>query len=222
VPYLVDREAGPLASLARELGCGSEVLDLRDERAVRRSIEHAVQMHGGLDGVVSNAGVAPQAPIEQAQTDALQDSFAINFYAHHWAASAAVDVMKRQGRGGFLLFNASKAAWNPGPGFGPYAVAKSALLALVKQYALELGTHGIRSNAVNADRIRTGLLDAAEIEARAKARGLETDDYYRTNLLHREVTADDVAHAFFCLALAHSTTGSVFTVDGGNIAASPR
>src|SRR5207244_4191926 len=74
--YLVDREPDSLASLARELGCGSEVLDLRDERAVRRSIEHAVQMHGGLDGVVSNAGVAPQAPIEQAQTDALQDSFA--------------------------------------------------------------------------------------------------------------------------------------------------
>jgi rhamnose utilization protein RhaD (predicted bifunctional aldolase and dehydrogenase)/NAD(P)-dependent dehydrogenase (short-subunit alcohol dehydrogenase family) len=222
VLYLVDREAEALASLARELGCGSEVLDLRDERAVRRSIEHAVQMHGGLDGVVSNAGVAPQAPIAEARTDALQDSFAINFYAHHWVAGAATEVMKRQGRGGFLLFNASKAAWNPGAGFGPYAVAKAALVALVKQYALELGEHGIRSNAVNADRIRSGLLDAAEIEARAKARGLTPDAYYRTNLLHREVTADDVAHAFFCLATAQSTTGSVLTVDGGNIAASPR
>jgi NAD(P)-dependent dehydrogenase (short-subunit alcohol dehydrogenase family) len=179
-------------------------------------------MHGGLDGVVSNAGTAPQGPIEQARTEALEDSFRINFYAHHWVASAAAEVMKRQRTGGFLLFNASKAAFNPGPGFGPYAIAKAALLALVKQYALELGAHGIRSNAVNADRIRTGLLDPKEVEARAKARGLETDDYYRANLLRREVTAADVAQAFVSLALAQSTTGSVLTVDGGNIAASPR
>jgi NAD(P)-dependent dehydrogenase (short-subunit alcohol dehydrogenase family) len=130
--------------------------------------------------------------------------------------------MRRQGGGGFLLFNASKAAFNPGAGFGPYAVPKAALVALMKQYALELGPHGIRSNAVNADRVRTGLLDQSEIAARARARGLDGDGYYKANLLGREVSADDVAHAFVSLALAHSTTGSVLTVDGGNIAASPR
>jgi rhamnose utilization protein RhaD (predicted bifunctional aldolase and dehydrogenase)/NAD(P)-dependent dehydrogenase (short-subunit alcohol dehydrogenase family) len=222
VLYLVDREAEALAALARELKCNHEPLDLTEERAVRRSIEHAVHMHGGIDGVVSNAGVAVQGPIDATRTETLDDSFKINFYAHHWVASAAVDVMKRQGTGGFLLFNASKAAWNPGAGFGPYAIAKAALVALVKQYALELGSLGIRSNAVNADRIRTGLLDAKEVEARAKARGIESDDYYRSNLLQREVTVADVAHAFLCLALAESTTGSVMTVDGGNLAASPR
>jgi rhamnose utilization protein RhaD (predicted bifunctional aldolase and dehydrogenase)/NAD(P)-dependent dehydrogenase (short-subunit alcohol dehydrogenase family) len=222
VLYLVDREPELLASVARELKCGHELLDLGEERAVRRSIEHAVQMYGGIDGVVSNAGFAPQGPIERASTETLEESFKINFYAHHWVASAAADVMKRQGRGGFLLFNASKAAFNPGSGFGPYAVPKAALVALVKQYALELGAVGIRSNAVNADRVRTGLLDAAQIEARAKARGLDSDDYYRANLLQREVTANDVAQAFVSLALAQSTTGAVLTVDGGNIAASPR
>ncbi len=220
--YLVDREAEALGTLGRELGCGYEVLELTDERAVRRSVQHAVQLYGGVDGVVSNAGVAPQAPIEHASTEALAQSFAINFYAHHWVASEAADVMKRQGRGGFLLFNASKAAFNPGAGFGPYAIPKAALIALVKQYALELGEHGIRSNAVNADRVRTGLLDAREVEARARARGLEADDYYRANLLRREVTAGDVAQAFVSLALAQSTSGAVLTVDGGNIAASPR
>jgi NAD(P)-dependent dehydrogenase (short-subunit alcohol dehydrogenase family) len=120
------------------------------------------------------------------------------------------------------LFNASKAAFNPGAGFGPYAAPKAALIALVKQYALELGEQGIRSNAINADRIRSGLLDQAEIEARAHARGLAVDDYYRANLLRSEVTAEHVAAAFVDLALAERTTGSVVTVDGGNIAASPR
>lgn len=222
VLYLVDREAEPLAALARELSCESEVLDLTDERAVRRSIEQAVEAYGGIDGVVSNAGIAPQGAIESVSTEALSHSFGINFYAHHFVASAAISVMKRQQRGGFLLFNASKAAFNPGADFGPYAIPKAALVALMKQYALELGKHGIRSNAVNADRIRTGLLDPQDIEARARARKLEVDDYYRANLLSREVTADDVAHAFVSLALAQSTTGSVLTVDGGNIAASPR
>jgi NAD(P)-dependent dehydrogenase (short-subunit alcohol dehydrogenase family) len=130
--------------------------------------------------------------------------------------------MLAQGRGGFLLFNASKAAFNPGAGFGPYAIAKAALVALTKQYALEHGGDGIRSNAVNADRIRTGLLPPEVVRARAAARGLEADDYFRANLLRREVLASEVADAFLHLALAGGTTGAVLTVDGGNIAASPR
>ncbi len=93
---------------------------------------------------------------------------------------------------------------------------------MTKQYALECGAEGIRANAVNADRIRTSLLDAGDVERRAEARGLSADDYYRSNLLGQEVTAADVAEAFLSLALARSTTGCVMTVDGGNIAASPR
>jgi NAD(P)-dependent dehydrogenase (short-subunit alcohol dehydrogenase family) len=130
--------------------------------------------------------------------------------------------MREQGMGGYLLFNASKAAFNPGAGFGPYAVAKAGLVALMKQYALENGAHGIRANAINADRIRTGLMSTDDVEARARARGLTADAYFRSNLLGREVTAQDVADAFVSLALAPSTTGAVLTVDGGNIAASPR
>ena len=66
------------------------------------------------------------------------------------------------------------------------------------------------------------MLDARRHRASARARaGCRADAYYRANLLAREVTADDVAQAFVTLALAESTTGSVLTVDGGNIAASP-
>jgi NAD(P)-dependent dehydrogenase (short-subunit alcohol dehydrogenase family) len=137
-------------------------------------------------------------------------------------ARAAVEIMSAQGRGGCLVFNASKSAFNPGPGFGPYAVAKRALVALMRQYAVDLGPRGIRSNAVNADRVRTHLFAGGVLESRAKARGLTADAYFQANLLAREVEADDVADAFIYLATARSTTGCVLTVDGGNAAAFPR
>jgi len=222
--YLVDRDAEALPQLAAALGAAHEVLDVADETALRGSVTRCVLHYGGLDGVVSNAGIAPQAKIAECSTEQLDHSFRVNLFSHHWLASAAVGVMQAQGRsfGGFLLFNASKAAWNPGPDFGPYAIPKAALLALMKQYALETAALSIRANAVNADRVRTQLLNSADIAARAQARGLSPDAYYRSNLLAREVTPDDVAAAFLHLALAPSTTGSVLTVDGGNIAASPR
>ena len=93
----------------------------------------------------------------------------------------------------------------------------------MRQYAVDHGAEGIRVNAVNADRIRSGLLTETMISARAKARGdVTASDYMAGNLLRREVSADDVAHAFVALALARNTTGAVLTVDGGNIAAALR
>src|SRR5262249_30084273 len=173
--------------------------------------------------VVSNAGTAPQGMLDtDAGESALRASIEMNALSHLTVARAAVDVMTAQGTGGCLLFNASKAAFNPGPAFGPYAVAKSALVALTRQFAIDLAGRGIRSNAVNADRIRTGLFAGGVLESRAKARGLSVDDYFRSNLLAREVTADDVADAFVYLATARATTGCIVTVDGGNAAAFPR
>jgi enoyl-[acyl-carrier-protein] reductase (NADH) len=92
----------------------------------------------------------------------------------------------------------------------------------VRQYALDYGADGIRANAVNADRIRSGLLSPEMIAARAQARGVSELDYMAGNLLGREVAADDVAQAFLHHALALKTTADVTTVDGGNIAAALR
>ena len=75
------------------------------------------------------------------------------------------------------MFNASKAAFNPGKDFGPYALPKAAIVALTKQYALDYGQFGIRSNAINADRIRTALFAEDVVTERAAARGLSADDY---------------------------------------------
>ncbi len=223
---LVDRDEAGLHAAAERLpkttGVTTRVADNGDRSAIEAVVDAAVRRYGGVDGVIANAGIAPQSPIAACPPELFEESLRINLLGHHWLAAAATQVMLAQGRGGVLLFNASKAAFNPGAGFGPYAIAKAALVALMKQYALELGADGIRSNAVNADRIRTGLLPPEVVRARAKARGLTPDDYFRSNLLRREVLASEVADAFLHLALAEGTTGAVLTVDGGNIAASPR
>ena len=92
----------------------------------------------------------------------------------------------------------------------------------MRQYAVDHGKDGITSNAVNADRIRSGLLTSVMIEKRSKARKLSEADYMQGNLLGIEVNAEDVGEAFLALALSPKTTASVFTVDGGNIAAALR
>jgi enoyl-[acyl-carrier-protein] reductase (NADH) len=85
-----------------------------------------------------------------------------------------------------------------------------------------VGAEGIRANAVNADRIRSGLLSPEMIAARAAARGVTAEEYMAGNLLGAEVTAEDVADAFVASALLGKTTGNVMTVDGGNVAAMMR
>ena len=219
---LFDRDAAGVHAVAQASKGVPFVVDVCDREAVALAVRAVVERFGGIDGIVSNAGTAPQAPIDTCPPELLSESLQVNLLSHQWLASAVMAVLRAQGRGGWLSFNASKAAWNPGAGFGPYAIAKAGLLALMKQYALEGGPHGVRANAVNADRIRTKLLGEDDVRARAAARGLDADAYFRSNLLGREVTAGDVADAFFALATAPSTTGAVLTVDGGNIAASPR
>jgi len=152
----------------------------------------------------------------------LRESFEINFFAHQTVMQYAVEVMKLQNVGGNLLFNVSKQAVNPGVDAGPYGLPKAATLALMRQYALETGKYGIRANAVNADRIQSGLLTKEMISTRAQARGLDEAEYLAGNILGKEVTAEDVARAFTQLALSESTVANVTTVDGGNIAAALR
>jgi rhamnose utilization protein RhaD (predicted bifunctional aldolase and dehydrogenase)/NAD(P)-dependent dehydrogenase (short-subunit alcohol dehydrogenase family) len=225
---MVDKDFDALAAALGKLAAHKDhvlmiVADVSDGDQVTAAFARTAAAWGGVDVVLSNAGSAPEGPLDTAAGEAmLRESLEYNCLSHARVARAAVDVMTAQGRGGCLCFNASKSAFNQGPGFGPYAVAKSALVALMRQYAVDLGPRGIRSNAVNADRIRTQLFAGGVAESRAKARGLSVDEYFRANLLAREVTADDVADAFVYLATAHATTGCVVTVDGGNAAAFPR
>jgi rhamnose utilization protein RhaD (predicted bifunctional aldolase and dehydrogenase)/NAD(P)-dependent dehydrogenase (short-subunit alcohol dehydrogenase family) len=221
---LLDVNLAAARERARHVGGSPLALacDVTDRGSVRTAFEQLAAHFGGLDIVVSNAGAAWQGRIGEVDEDILRKSFELNFYGHQRVAQAAVAIMRAQGIGGCLLFNVSKQAINPGPNFGPYGIPKAALLALMRQYALDYGVEGIRANAVNADRIRSGLLTEDMIASRAKARGLSEKDYMSGNLLGREVTPEDVAAAFVHQALALKTTADVTTVDGGNIAAALR
>ena len=194
--------------------------DVTDPAAVEAAVAGAVRAFGGVDLLVSNAGTAPSGFLHtQEGEEMLEASLDVNLLGHQRVARAVTRVLLAQGTGGCLLFNASKSAVNPGPEFGPYAIAKAGVLALMRQCAVDLGRYGIRANAVNADRIRTELFAGGVLEARARARGLAPEEYFRQNLLARETTAEDVAGAFGWLATASATTGCIVTVDGGNAAA---
>jgi rhamnose utilization protein RhaD (predicted bifunctional aldolase and dehydrogenase)/NAD(P)-dependent dehydrogenase (short-subunit alcohol dehydrogenase family) len=196
--------------------------DVTNKRSVKNAFKQICEKFGGIDILVSNAGIAPVGSIGEVSDEILRKSFEVNFFSHQNCASEAVKIMKKQNINGCLLFNISKQSVNPGKNFGPYGLPKSALLSLCKQYAVDYGSYGIRSNGVNADRIKSGLMNDKMIKTRAKARSISTDDYMRGNLLLNEVKAEDVAKAFFHLATSKKTTGAILAVDGGNIAASLR
>jgi rhamnose utilization protein RhaD (predicted bifunctional aldolase and dehydrogenase)/NAD(P)-dependent dehydrogenase (short-subunit alcohol dehydrogenase family) len=219
---LLDVNAGAAEAAAKKLGGLGLGCDVTDRGSVDKAFARIAAAYGGVDIAVSNAGAAWQGKIGEVDEAVLRQSFELNFFAHQHVAQAAVRIMRAQGTGGALLFNASKQAVNPGPNFGPYGLPKAATLALMRQYAVEYGGEGITANAVNADRIRSGLLTDDFVKSRAKARGVSEHEYMAGNLLGREVKAEDVAEAFVSLALARKTTGAVLTVDGGNIAAAMR
>jgi rhamnose utilization protein RhaD (predicted bifunctional aldolase and dehydrogenase)/NAD(P)-dependent dehydrogenase (short-subunit alcohol dehydrogenase family) len=221
---LLDIDAAAVQAKAKAIGGAALGLkcDVTDVASVRGAFAQVASSFGGVDIVVSNAGAAWQGRIGEVDEAVLRQSFELNFYGHQRVAQAAVKIMQAQGTGGCLLFNVSKQAVNPGPDFGPYGLPKAATLFLVRQYAVDYGREGIRANAVNADRIRSGLLTEEMIASRSKLRGVSEQAYMQGNLLGREVAAEDVAQAFLAQALALKTTADVTTVDGGNIAAALR
>jgi rhamnose utilization protein RhaD (predicted bifunctional aldolase and dehydrogenase)/NAD(P)-dependent dehydrogenase (short-subunit alcohol dehydrogenase family) len=221
---VADIDGEKAGTTAKAAGNGSigVACDVTDRTSVRNAFDAAVATFGGVDIVISNAGAAWEGAVGDLDEALLRRSFEINFFAHQAVAQNAIRIFKLQGTGGALLFNTSKQAVNPGANFGAYGLPKAATLFLSRQYALEYGKIGVRSNAVNADRIRSGILTDQMIASRSSARGLSEKEYMSGNLLGLEVKAEHVAEAFLHHALAERTTGDVTTVDGGNIAAALR
>ena len=220
---VLDLDGARAAEVADGISGLSVKCDVTNGQDVRTAYDRVCEVYGGVDIVISNAGAAWQGKIGEVNDATLRKSFELNFFAHQTVAQNAVRVILAQGTGGVLLFNASKQAVNPGWGFGPYGLPKAGTLFLAKQYALEYGKAGIRSNVINADRVNTGMFANGLLDERARARDLSPEEYLRTgNLLTREVLAEDVAQAFVSLALARKTTAATLTVDGGNIEASLR
>ena len=205
-------------------------MDVTREASVRAAFEDTVLAYGGLDILVSNAGVAHSAPVVRLELADWERSFAVNSTGHFIVAREAMRLMTAQGLGGALVFVATKNVMSPGKDFAAYSAAKAAEAQLAKVLALEGAPHGIRSNIVNPDAVfQDSKLWSDEIRReRAAAQGITVDrleDFYRTrNLLGVGILPEDVAEAVLFLASDRSakTTGCSVTVDGGVRDAFPR
>ncbi len=211
----------------RAIGLG---MDVASEVSVRAAFEATVRAYGGLDIVVSNAGIAHSAPVDRMELADWERSFAVNSTGHFLVAREGMRLFKAQGLGGAFVFVATKNVMSPGKDFAAYSAAKAAEAQLAKVLALEGGPHGIRSNIVNPDAVfRESKLWSEEVRReRARAQGIAVDDledfYRKRNILARPILPEDVAEAVLFLASDRSakTTGCTLTVDGGVKDAFPR
>ena len=205
-------------------------LDVTSESDVVAAFQETVVLYGGLDIVVSNAGMAHSSPIDLMDLKDWRRSLDVNATGHFMVSRAALRVLKEQGLGGSLVFIASKNVLAPGKDFGAYSAAKAAESQLARVLAIEAGEHGVRVNIVNPDAVfQDSRLWSDEVrEERARAHGVPVEgleEFYRTrNLLKVRVLAEDVAETALWLASDRSskTTGCIVTVDGGVREAFPR
>ena len=205
-------------------------MDVTSEASVRAAFETTVLAYGGLDVLVSNAGIAHGAPVDRLALADWERSFAVNATGHFLVAREAMRILIPQGLGGALVFVATKNVMSPGKDFAAYSAAKAAEAQLAKVLALEGAPHGIRSNIVNPDAVfQDSKLWSDDVRReRASAQGIaveQLEDFYRKrNLLGTRILPEDVAEAvlFFAADRSSKTTGCTLTVDGGVKDAFPR
>jgi rhamnulose-1-phosphate aldolase/alcohol dehydrogenase len=201
--------------------------NVTDEAAVEAAFEEVVLAYGGVDIVVSNAGIAVSAPIESTSVADWNRNFDILGKGYFLVSRAAFRLWRAQGMGGSLIYVASKNSLAAGKNAAAYSAAKAAELHMARCLAEEGGAAGIRVNSVMPDAVLEGssIWDAGWRAARAKSYGIapeELDDYYRQRTtLKVNVFPENIAEAISFLAgpRASRTTGGVITVDGGVAAA---
>ncbi|WP_329378815.1 SDR family NAD(P)-dependent oxidoreductase [Streptomyces sp. NBC_01716] len=217
---LLDRDADSIRSLASELrGTGADCLpvavDLSDPPAVGEAVEEAVSAFGGLDALVSNAGISSVGAIEDLSLDAYQRTFDVNTRATFLLARAAFPAL-RDSRGS-IVATASISATHPTPPLGMYSASKAALRVMIQQMAVEWGRYGIRANCVSPGPTDTGLTrgsfgDPEDAAAKANRRYREA-----VSPMRKIGRAEDIAQAVVFLAgpRAGHITGVDLPVDGG-------
>jgi rhamnulose-1-phosphate aldolase/alcohol dehydrogenase len=205
--------------------------DVTSEADVASAFAAGVEAFGGVDIVVSNAGIASSAPITETTLDEWKRNQAVLVTGYFLVARAAFRVLQAQGIGGSIVFVASKNSVVAGRNASAYSSAKAAELHLARCLAEEGGASGIRVNTVNPDAVLQGsrIWDSSWRTERADAYGIEPEElekhYRERTTLGVNVLPADIAQAVLHFASAMrsgKTTGNMLNVDGGVAAAYPR
>jgi rhamnulose-1-phosphate aldolase/alcohol dehydrogenase len=220
---LDDDGAREVAETLSEPGVATKA-DVTDEDEVARAYRRAVLEYGGVDVVVSNAGLASSAPVEETSVEMWDKNHAVLAKGYFLVSREAFRILKEQGVGGSVIFVASKNAMAAGKNASAYSSAKAAELHLARCLAEEGGSERIRVNTVNPDAVLSGsrIWDSGWREERARAYGIRPDEleehYRQRNVLKVNVLPENIAEAvlhFASEARSSRSTGNVLNVDGG-------
>ncbi len=200
-------------------GFESLVADLTSEAAVEAALAKVVDHYGGLDILVSNAGIfTAGAHIQNLESSQWQKTLDVNLSSHQLLLKHAIPYL-RCGIEASVIFMGSRNYAAPGAGAAAYSVSKAGLTQLMRVAALELAPDGIRVNAVHPDAVfDTQLWTQEALETSAQRYGMTVEEYKARNLLKTEITSHNVASAVLAFAdgTLAKTTGAQLPVDGGN------
>ena len=228
---LADIDNESLKRVSQELSqrFGQDVVrEVYCDVTVEESVEHAIQQtsveFGGIDILVSNAGIASASPLDETSLEVWNKNIGILTTGYFLVSREAFKIMKTQNTGGSIIFVASKNALVASPNASAYCTAKAAELQLARSIALEGAPLGIRCNVVNPDAVLQGskIWTGKWREERAQAYQMAEGDlevHYRDrSLLKKNVYPADVANAIYFLACDASSksTGNIINVDAGH------
>lgn len=210
---LVDLNQEGLDSLAQELnkeGAQAEVMvaDLSDPASPQRIVDMAKKAFGGLDVLVSNAGIINRASLLEVTVDQFDRSMAINTRATLLLGQAAHPLLKESG--GCIVATGSISGENPSPPLAAYSASKAALIMLVRQMSIEWGPDGIRCNCVSPGSTHTAMTDARYSDPKLRTEAQDRNPSRMVGLPEHQAAAI----AFMASPAAAYINGVNLVVDG--------
>ncbi len=200
-------------------------MNVTDEAGVAAACQALAVEFGGVDLVVSNAGIASSAPIEETTLALWDRNMSILSTGYFLVSREAFRLLRAQGMGGSVVFVASKNGLAASINAAAYCTAKASEIHLARCLALEGAEAGIRVNVVNPDAVLRGskIWSGDWLKERAAAYGKDKADleemYRLRSLLKRSVLPEDIAEGIYFLAsdAASKSTGNILNIDAGNV-----